>query len=67
MSERYSSTRDVTSTLRIATPTGPHLIQYMCREPNNGPHHKGLRLGGEWQGKLPMRCPMCVHAKGQKQ
>jgi hypothetical protein len=62
MSERYSSTRDVTSTLRIAIPTGPHLIQYLCRGPD-GVEHKGLRLGGEWQGKLPLRCPMCVHGR----
>jgi hypothetical protein len=54
--ERYSAARDLTAALNYAIPTGPHLILYMCR-------HKGLRLGGEWVGKLPMRCPMCVHGK----
>ena len=56
MTQRYSAQRDMTAALPYAIPTGPHLLLYMC-------NHKGLRLGGEWRGKLPMRCPMCVHAK----
>lgn len=59
--QRYSATRDMTSALRIAIPTGPHLILYIRCE------HKGLRLGGEWQGRLPMRCPMCVHKRTAQQ
>jgi hypothetical protein len=59
--ERYSAQRDLTATLNYAVPTGPHLILYLCGTSDKP--HKGLRLGGEWAGKLPLRCPMCVHGR----
>lgn len=54
--ERYSATRDLTSTLRVTVPTGPHPLLYLCG-------HKGLRAGGVLRGRLLLRCPKCAKGK----
>lgn len=60
MTQRYSTQRDLTASLNYAIPTGPHFLLYLCA-------HKGLRLGGEWRGRVPLRCPMCAHGRKDKQ
>jgi hypothetical protein len=52
----YSPTRDLTSTVRMTTPTGPHLLLFLCS-------HKGLRAGSHIRGRLLLRCPKCNEAK----
>ena len=56
-----SSVADVSAVLRCAQPSLPQPLMYLCGTANQP--HKGLRAGGMFRGKLPMRCPAC-NAKG---
>ena len=49
---RFSSVRGNTATVRMAQPSAPLMLLYLCE-------HKGLRAGGFFRGQLAMRCPAC--------
>ena len=48
-----SNTRDLTAVVRCAQPSPHMMLLYLACG------HKGLRAGGLFRGKLPMRCPAC--------
>lgn len=51
-----SNTRDLTGRMRMAEPSPPMLLLFMCG-------HKGVRTGSRLRGNLPMQCAACVAKK----